>query len=135
MQVNEPCFDLVSTQFVLHYSFESRKSADQFLRNAAELLRIGGYFIGTTVNSCQLVYVTNYAKDVKKFRFYFSERCRNSSNQSISNDVFKVTFDQSIDLSKTSNESIPLFGAKYHFSLDDVVDCPEYLVYFPLLVE
>jgi mRNA (guanine-N7-)-methyltransferase len=64
---------------------------------------------------------------------FFSERCRNSPNQSISNDVFSITFDSSIDLSKTSNEAIPLFGAKYHFSLDEVVDCPEYLVYFPLL--
>jgi len=69
---------------------------------------------------------------IKKILF-FSKRCRESPNQSISNDVFSITFDSSIDLSKTSDESIPLFGAKYHFILDDVVDCPEYLVYFPLL--
>jgi mRNA (guanine-N7-)-methyltransferase len=69
---------------------------------------------------------------IKKILF-FSKRCRESPNQSISNNVFKITLDPSIDLSKTSNESIPLFGAKYHFSLDELVDCPEYLVYFPLL--
>ncbi|CAF2380957.1 unnamed protein product [Rotaria sp. Silwood2] len=118
IKTTEPCFDLVSTQFVLHYAFDKFESANRFLRNAAEFLRVGGYFIGTTLNSCELV-----------------ERCRNSPNQSISNDVFSVTFDSSIDMSKTSNESIPLFGAKYHFSLDNVVDCPEYLVYFPLLEE
>ncbi|CAF0760263.1 unnamed protein product [Rotaria sp. Silwood1] len=118
LKTTEPCFDLVSTQFVLHYAFDKLESANRFLRNAAEFLRVGGYFIGTTVNSCELV-----------------ERCRNSPNQSISNDVFNVAFDPSIDLSKTSNESIPLFGAKYHFTLDDVVNCPEYLVYFPLLEE
>ncbi len=67
---------------------------------------------------------------MKKF-YFFSNRCRKSSNQSIFNDVYKISFDSSIDLSKTSNESIPLFGAKYHFTLDDLVDCPEYLVYFP----
>ncbi|CAF4651821.1 unnamed protein product, partial [Rotaria socialis] len=55
MDASEPCFDLVSTQFVLHYSFDKLKSADRFLRNAAEFLRVGGYFIGTTVNSCELV--------------------------------------------------------------------------------
>jgi mRNA (guanine-N7-)-methyltransferase len=54
-------------------------------------------------------------------------------DQIIGNDVFSIKFDSSIDLSETSNESIPLFGAKYHFKLDDLVDCPEYLVYFPLL--
>ncbi|CAF3463413.1 unnamed protein product [Rotaria socialis] len=116
MDASEPCFDLVSTQFVLHYSFDKLKSADRFLRNAAEFLRVGGYFIGTTVNSCELV-----------------ERCRNSPGQSISNDVFSITFDPSVDLSEKSTESIPLFGVKYHFTLDKVVDCPEYLVYFPLL--
>ena len=31
--------------------------------------------------------------------------------------------------------SFPLFGAKYHFSLEGVVNCPEFLVYFPLLEE
>lgn len=68
-----------------------------------------------------------------KIKFDSSERCRNSPSQSISNDVFSVKFDPSIDISQTSEEPIPLFGAKYHFSLDEVVDCPEYLVYFPLL--
>lgn len=53
----KPCFDLVSTQFVLHYAFDKLESADRFLRNAAEYLRDGGYFIGTTVNSCRVVYV------------------------------------------------------------------------------
>ncbi|UJR35509.1 hypothetical protein I4U23_028263 [Adineta vaga] len=116
VRTTEPCFDLVSSQFVLHYSFDKIESANRFLRNAAELLRVGGYFIGTTVNSCALV-----------------ERCRKSPDQTISNNVFKVVFDSSINLNTTDTEAIPLFGAKYHFSLDDVVDCPEYLVYFPLL--
>ena len=57
---SKPCFDLVSSQFVLHYSFDKIESADRFLRNAAELLRVGGYFIGTTVNSSQLVYVFSF---------------------------------------------------------------------------
>ncbi|CAF1283304.1 unnamed protein product [Adineta ricciae] len=113
---NKPCFDLVSSQFVLHYSFDKIESADRFLRNAAELLRVGGYFIGTTVNSCQLV-----------------QQCRAAENQRISNDVYSIHFDPSIDLSGKTGEGIPLFGAKYHFNLHQVVDCPEYLVYFPLL--
>ena len=62
-----------------------------------------------------------------------SELCRESPNQTVSNDVFSIRFDSSIDLSSTTNEAIPLFGAKYDFSLDELVDCPEYLVYYPLL--
>ncbi|CAF0864642.1 unnamed protein product [Adineta ricciae] len=113
---SKPCFDLVSSQFVLHYSFDKIESADRFLRNAAELLRVGGYFIGTTVNSCQLV-----------------QQCRAAESQQISNDVYSIHFDPSVDLSEKTGEGIPLFGAKYHFNLHQVVDCPEYLVYFPLL--
>lgn len=32
-------------------------------------------------------------------------------------------------------EQFPIFGAKYNFSLEGVVDCPEFLVYFPVLVK
>ena len=28
---------------------------------------------------------------------------------------------------------VPLFGAKYNFHLEGVVDVPEYLIHFPLL--
>jgi len=106
---------LVSSQFVIHYTFETFDSASTCLRNASESLRIGGYFIGTTVNSCELV-----------------ERCRASPDLTISNKIFKISFDKNqIDLDKP----IDLFGAKYHFSLDEVVNCDEYLVYFPLLVK
>ena len=69
MKSIEPCFDLVSTQFVLHYSFDQFKSANQFLRNAAELLRTGGYFIGTTINSCELMYVLFLLKTLTNFIF------------------------------------------------------------------
>lgn len=115
-QSSEPIYDLVSTQFVIHYTFDRYESANRFLRNAAELLRIGGYFIGTTVNSCDLL-----------------ERCRQSDNLHLSNDVYEIKFDPSIDWKREETNSIPLFGAKYHFTLDELVDCPEYLLYFPLL--
>lgn len=34
-----------------------------------------------------------------------------------------------------SEEPYPLFGAKYDFRLDSVVECPEFLVHFPTLVK
>ena len=30
-------------------------------------------------------------------------------------------------------ENLPLFGARYNFHLQGVVDCPEFLVFFPVL--
>jgi len=31
------------------------------------------------------------------------------------------------------DKPFPIFGAKYNFHLEGVVDCPEFLVYFPAL--
>ena len=43
----EKGFNVVSCQFALHYFFENTKMLHNFLRNASECCRVGGYFIGT----------------------------------------------------------------------------------------
>ena len=40
-------FDVVSTQFALHYFFENKETLNAFLRNVSECCKVGGYFIGT----------------------------------------------------------------------------------------
>ena len=50
---------------------------------------------------------------------------------SIGNEVFSVTLDSQF----SPLEKLPLFGAKYYFRLHGVVDLPEFLVHFPLLVK
>ncbi|XP_068724969.1 mRNA cap guanine-N7 methyltransferase-like [Montipora capricornis] len=101
-------FDLTSCQFSFHYSFESYEQADVMLKNACDRLKVGGFFIGTTPNGYELI-----------------RRLEKSEDLSFGNDVYKVTFAQKDDY--------PLFGCKYDFHLEGVVDCPEFLVYFPLL--
>ncbi|XP_024154340.1 mRNA cap guanine-N7 methyltransferase [Oryzias melastigma] len=103
----ELMFDICSCQFVYHYSFESEQKADMMLRNACERLKPGGFFIGTTPDAYELV-----------------KRLEASDSLSFGNEVFKVSFQ--------SKGSYPLFGCQYHFSLEEVVDVPEFLVYFPL---
>lgn len=103
-------FDLVSCQFAFHYSFESYPQANMMLRNASECLKPGGYFIGTTTNCYELV-----------------RRIRAAEGNSFGNDVFNVEFECK------DKENFPLFGAQYWFRLEGVVDCPEFLVYFPVL--
>lgn len=53
------------------------------------------------------------------------KRVEASDSLSFGSEVFKVSFQ--------NKGSYPLFGCQYHFSLDHVVDVPEFLVYFPLL--
>uniref|UniRef100_A0A3Q3JBN4 mRNA (guanine-N(7))-methyltransferase n=1 Tax=Monopterus albus TaxID=43700 RepID=A0A3Q3JBN4_MONAL len=104
----ELMFDICSCQFVYHYSFESEQKANMMLRNACERLKPGGFFIGTTPDAFELV-----------------KRLEASGSLSFGNEVFKVSFQ--------SKGSYSLFGCQYHFSLEDVVNVPEFLVYFPLL--
>lgn len=103
--------NLVSCQFAFHYCFESLKQAECMIRNAAECLRTGGYFIGTIPDANEIV-----------------KRQRDAGNVSFGNDLYRITF-------QCDTEQPPLFGAKYNFELDGVVNCPEFLVYFPLLVK
>lgn len=101
--------DLTSCQFAFHYSFESYEQADTMLRNACENLRVGGYFIGTTADSNKLV------KRIKE--------CKEAD--SFGNSVFNIK--------SSSRDHFPLFGAKYMFYLEGVVDCPEFLVHLPTM--
>jgi mRNA (guanine-N7-)-methyltransferase len=52
---------------------------------------------------------------------------RAADGMEFGNEVYQITFEGS------EKHSLPLFGAKYHFMLEGVVNCPEFLVYFPLL--
>lgn len=103
--------NLVSCQFAFHYCFESLKQAECMIRNAAECLRTGGYFIGSMPD----------ANDIMK-------RQRAAEANFFGNDLYRITF-------LCDTETPPLFGAKYNFELDGVVDCPEFLVHFPMLVK
>lgn len=102
---------LVSCQFAFHYCFESLKQAECMIRNAAECLIEGGYFIGTMPD----------ANDIMK-------RLNEADGDSFGNELYRISF-------LCNQDPPPLFGAKYNFELDGVVDCPEFLVYFPLLVK
>lgn len=110
-QYKDPSIELnlVSCQFAFHYCFESLKQAECMIRNAAECLKTGGYFIGTIPD----------ANDIMK-------RQREVNSMEFGNDIYRIKF-------LCDPESPPLFGAKYNFDLDGVVNCPEFLVHFPLL--
>lgn len=103
--------NVVSCQFAFHYCFESLKQAECMIQNAAECLRPGGYFIGTMPD----------ANDIMK-------RQHATQSNEFGNDIYRISF-------LCDTKAPPLFGAKYNFELDGVVNCPEFLVHFPLLVK
>ncbi|CAK1602912.1 unnamed protein product [Parnassius mnemosyne] len=105
-------FDIVSCQFGLHYSFESLGQARRMLTNISECLAPGGYFLGTIPNAYEIV-----------------SRAKKSCDGTFGNRIYqiKLLFDP--------KDGYPLFGAKYDFHLEGVVDCPEFLVNFNLFVK
>ena len=50
-------FDMVSTQFALHYAFQNEEKARIAINNVAWALKPGGIWIGTVPNSNWIVYV------------------------------------------------------------------------------
>ncbi|XP_015472653.1 mRNA cap guanine-N7 methyltransferase isoform X4 [Parus major] len=77
-------FDICSCQFVYHYSFETYEQADMMLKNACGNLSPGGYFIGTTPNSFELVMAKKHGmKLVYKmtFREFYEEKIKNEEHK------------------------------------------------------
>ena len=108
-------FDLVSCQFALHYAFSSEQRARRALQNVADVLRPGGYFIGTTADADVLV-----------------RKLRAVDGLCVSNSVFSCVFDARF-AGKTFDVAQP-FGLTYKFTLADAVEeLPEYLVHRPTL--
>ena len=133
MTTNTPKFDIVSCQFAFHYSFETQAQAECMVRNAAECLKPGGYFIGTTPDA-NVIW----------------ERLKNQQNNRFGNSVYTVEFDENspvltaLKQNSHGNETqgkvagkmpkdLPTFGVGYNFHLEGVVDCPEFMVNFDAL--
>lgn len=102
--------DLTSIQFAFHYCFESLPQAELMLKNATECLKPGGYFIGTIPDAYEIM-----------------KRQRKADSDTFGNNIYEIRI-------KFDPKSPNLFGAKYDFHLEEVVDCPEFLVHFPTLV-
>lgn len=102
--------DLVSVQFALHYGFESVQQAERLLQNVSDRLRPGGYFIATVPDGHAIM-----------------ARLQRAGGSQFGNQLFQVK------LREPDQQPPSLFGAQYDFFLEGVVDCPEFLVFLPLL--
>ncbi|PAV75868.1 hypothetical protein WR25_08142 isoform B [Diploscapter pachys] len=109
---NKMPFDISSCQFSLHYSFCDEQSARTYIRNAVGNLKPGGFFIGTLPDANRIVWAARQGNGMFK------------------NAVCSITFENTEQL---LNEQLPHFGAKFHFTLDEQVNCPEFLAHFSLL--
>jgi mRNA (guanine-N7-)-methyltransferase len=109
---DHPLFDVVSMQFVMHYSFESEEKARTMLLNVSKNLRRGGYFIGTIPSSDAIIEgIQSLGEDEKEF----------------GNELYKVRFPER----PTQTVFRPPYGHRYNFFMEDAVEnVPEYIVPF-----
>ncbi|CAH8662350.1 unnamed protein product [Schistosoma curassoni] len=131
-------YDLVSCQFALHYAFESIAQARRILSNISSLLQENGFFIATIPNAYELL-----RRATEALNKHVQKQVSESDIEEIKfgNPVYSVTFPKaSFSISRITTQTkdaveltFPLFGAKYNFFLDGVVNCPEFVVYPPLL--
>jgi mRNA (guanine-N7-)-methyltransferase len=105
-------FHVASSQFSIHYSFESYEQAVRFISNAANNLIKHGVFIGTYPDGPKLLKLARQSKTPGLYEV---------------DDILRVEFSPE-DLKHPKP-----FGTKYHFKLKEVVDCPEFLVHPEIL--
>lgn len=101
-------FHVASTQFSLHYSFESFEQAVKYISNAANNLMKHGIFIGTYPDGPKLLKL---------------------ARESITPGTYEVEDILTVKFSPEDLKNPKPFGTKYHFKLKEVVDCPEFLVH------
>ena len=106
-------FDISSCQFSLHYGFESEAQALLIVENACSSVKVGGYFIGTTLNNRELIRRLKIAQKTDE------------QAHSFGSDVYQIKFE--------NGHEFPEYGCKYRFQLDGAVDCPEFLCDIGLL--
>ena len=58
-------FDIISSQFSMHYYFENKRTFQGFIRNLKENVKKGGYFIGTCYDGTKIF---NYFKKIEDER-------------------------------------------------------------------
>lgn len=105
--------DIVSSQFCLHYAFESEDRVRMVLSNITRALKPGGTFIGTIPNSD----VIN--KHIRKL---------GPTDLKWGNSIYSVEFENPPPRDGIFN---PIYGHKYRFFLEDAVgNIPEYVVPF-----
>lgn len=104
--------DVISCQFAIHYSLSTEQRARRALRNVCKMLRPGGYFIGTTVDSNVLV-----------------RKLREADGLAFWNPVYEVEFDDAFKDKTFPASETGGFGIEYTFTLADAVTkCRECMV-------
>ena len=115
-------FDVISSQFTIHYYFKDEMTLRGYLQNLSDNCNKGGFFIGTCYDGSKLF---DLLKDKQEY----------SMHDDHENLVFSIKKDYEIDNFDYNKSNIkPLFGQKINVEMSSIgQSITEYLVNFDLL--
>lgn len=115
-------FDIISSQFTIHYYFKDEMTLRGYLQNLSDNCNKGGFFIGTCYDGSKLF---DLLKDKQEY----------SMHDDHENLVFSIKKDYEIDNFDYDKANIkPLFGQKINVEMSSIgQSITEYLVNFDLL--
>ena len=116
-------FNIISSQFSIHYFFENKEKLDSFINNVSENLKPGGYFIGTCLDG-EKVY--NALKDIRKNKSIQEKEGKNT--------IWQIT--KKYDSKKKFKPNDSSLGLQIDVFIDSIGQrMSEYLVNFEYLEE
>lgn len=121
-KIAEKGFDIISSQFTIHYYFKNEMTLRGYLQNLSDNCNKGGYFIGTCYDGSKLF---DLLKDKEEY----------SMHDEHENLVFSIRKDYEIDNFDYNKSNIkPLFGKEIKVEMSSIgQEITEYLVNFDLL--
>ena len=118
-------FDIISSQFSIHYYFKDELTLRTYIQNISENIKKGGYFIGTCYDG------------MKVFRYLEQNKGHIEMMDEFNNKVYSITKKYELDDFNYSKDNIEkLFGKKIDVYMNSIgQSITEYLVNFELFIE
>jgi hypothetical protein len=123
-------FDVGSIQFALHYMFKTKDTFHTFMKNCADTIKVGGYFIGTCYDGSKIFNALKDVKEGEKIELYKSEDCKSDKNMK---KIWSITKKYSNPEFIADDSSLGLTIGVYQETINK--DFDEYLVNFTYFIE
>ena len=114
-------FDIGSIQFAIHYMFKDKVSINSFAKNCSDMVKPGGYFIGTCYDGEKIFKLLSTVEKDNASELYIDEK----KVWAVIKKYDKETF--------TKHDSLGYTIGVYQESINKVLD--EYIVHFSYLTE
>jgi len=116
----EEGFNVSSCQFALHYFFESQTTFQNFIRNASECTKVGGYFIGACYDGKLIYNLLKSKKEGESIELYDDDK-----------KIWEIRKEYGVDYFEDDASSIGYQISVYQESINKMF--PEFLVNFDYL--